>query len=127
MLSREKDKQQHPLNVLSCCVCNQTIGLTESYKLSEGKNFHPKCFESIIGLEKTEKKSFLMSKGELSIKVKLPKKVWRPGEEIVLHIAVDNQANKKVNSVHAHILQTETTMQVVDTPRGLERVVIKIQ
>lgn len=71
-------------------------------------------------MEREEVKKFLTG-GSVLLKVTIPKRIFSVGDEFVFHVHVDNKSNKKIQSVRAYILKTETVMNVVTTKQGVER------
>eukprot|EP01119_Soliformovum_irregulare_P021865 TRINITY_DN7361_c0_g1_i1.p1 TRINITY_DN7361_c0_g1~~TRINITY_DN7361_c0_g1_i1.p1 ORF type:complete len:448 (+),score=127.41 TRINITY_DN7361_c0_g1_i1:26-1369(+) len=104
---------------LRCEFCTRDILINEDYKNSNSKNYHIKCFDETIGLIRDEHKTFLTSKDPIKFHVEIPKKTYwsnaGEGEEFGFKFSVDNQAGKKVLYVVAHLLKTETYMQVLNT------------
>jgi uncharacterized protein (DUF58 family) len=74
-----------------------------------------------LGLTREEVKHFLTSRGTLTLRVGIPKRSYRIGEEFEVTVHVDNQSSKKINSCYCYILKTETMMQIITTSKGVIR------
>lgn len=109
------------INVICCEFCNKPLGITENYKIYQEKAYHYSCVDKAAGLTREEVKSFITSRGTLTLKATIPKRAYKLGESFTINITVNNQSNKKVNSLYVYVLKTETMMQLITNNHGIER------
>jgi len=112
------DRQWHPecfVGSIMCAGCLKPFSLANiSFKLKDGRPYHPLCFEGTTGLSKQETKTFSFFGGNpINFQVEIPKKSFSPGERFQFHFKIDNPSSVKINQVVAYIYKTETQMEIV--------------
>ncbi len=73
-----------------------------------------------------ETKSYLGSKNTITVRVAVPKRIFKLNETFDMEIQVENYAGKKIPCARVYVLKIETTMMVHNTSNGIERKVTEI-
>lgn len=72
--------------------------------------------KAIVPIKEENKKSFLLARGSLKMKVEMDKNVFIPGETLPIKVHVDNESSKKVDALKVKLMRN-----IIIRARGMKK------